>query len=289
MYLVRQSKKKLKFFLNTFIGETRPRFVNSMTNHIHEGKLIMRKILISAPLFLLVALSSNAVADTVVSGRVTAADSGLPLANTAGINFFDDTGTRIGTIDTDINGEYSIEIPSGNYWIHVDAWGVYDHYVWEFHDNTPCPQMGTCGDWLSEIPPIDLTAPNVSFDAALALGIVLEGSIVEEGIGDGIESSQINFFATDGSRLSNPSADADGYFRTTALPAGDYLAFTEAAFLGTGFLDEIYQDISCKGQSCWDNVVTTGTVINATNPGDNYSITVELGVWIFKDGFEASD
>jgi len=219
---------------------------------------------------------------------VTAEDSGLPLANSAAINKFDDAGTRIGAVDTDVNGEYSIQIPSGNYWVHVDTWDVSDHYINEFHDNTPCPVLRLCGEWLTEIIPIDLTAAEVTFDAVLTLGIVLEGNIVEKGSSNGIESSEINVFAADGNRLFNPVADVDGYFKTVALPVGDYYAFTEADHLGTGFSNEIYQDIPCSGDTCWQNVIEQGTAIIATNPGETYSIAIELAKdEIFSSGFEA--
>jgi len=152
-----------------------------------------------------------------ISGRVTAAATGLPLSN---ISVSASGAGGSGNDYTDASGNYTIiGLGSGSY--SVEAAPIFDENL------ISTPQTAV------------VTAPNTraNVDFTLAPGGTLTGRVTDVG---GTPLNNITVFVNnqDGSYQNYVQTNASGIYTATALPSGNYTAF----FRPSAYIPEIYNN-----------------------------------------------
>lgn len=187
-----------------------------------------------------------------LSGTVTDVATGLPLAGVS-VRIHNTLGAVSATATTDATGTYttSVGVPSGTYFARTsNSLG----YVDELYDNIPCPCTVTSGT------PIAVTAgaTTTGINFALGQGGRIRGTVTDASSGTPLLDVGVDVYGADGLYFTSAYTDGAGiYTSSTGIPSGTYYAVTWAS----GYLDELYNDISCPGGVC---VVTRGTPISVT-------------------------
>jgi hypothetical protein len=169
-----------------------------------------------------------------ITGTVTAADTGLPLA---GVSMRADSvgGEAAGSATTDAAGRYKINyLPSGEYRVSFapSGSGAACAYQREWHS-------GQSSQAAADI--VTVTAPAVTpnVDAVLERGSILAGRVVEANTGAPLENVYVTVLDGDGKELAWGLTNLLGHYQTSpALPSGTYwLHFAEYE---QGYADEYY-------------------------------------------------
>lgn len=183
----------------------------------------------------------------VVSGTVTRAEDGLPLANTE-VRLRGDYSSYSGVTDND--GRYQVGgIPPGAYFATADAYGGERlPVVWE---NVVCVSC----DPRTEGSPIviGLNQQREGIDFALPKAASISGRVLNGLTLEPIRSARASLFNQDGSFIDSDSTDSDGRYRLERLAPGTY--FIQADEFG--FASQLWNGIPCDG-GCDP---TTGTPI----------------------------
>lgn len=188
-----------------------------------------------------------------LSGTVTDVASGLPLAGVS-VRIYNTLGAVAATATTDATGAYttSVGVPSGTYFARTsNSLG----YVDELYDNIPCPCTAINGT------PIAVTAgaTTTGINFALGLGGRIGGRVTDASSGTPLLDVGVDIYGADGLYFTSAYTDGAGnYTSPTGIPSGTYYAVT---WNSGGYLDELYNNVSCPGGAC---VVTRGTPISVT-------------------------
>ncbi len=189
-----------------------------------------------------------------VSGRVTDAATGEPIS--AEVQIFDVTGRLAGWRYTDSGGSYTIGgFLSGTYYAKVRS---ASDYLGELYGGFTCPFGCTVTAGTPFV--VDLGSRTAGIDFALTRGGGVSGTVATTEGGEPPEDAVVLISDLSGTVLAVESTDREGRYRAGPLPAGTYLAWTEAR---GGFLGELYDAAPCFSGDC---DLTFGT-----------PITVELG------------
>ena len=175
--------------------------------------------------------------DRVVSGTVTDADTGLPVAM-AWIYLCDDTGYRNRSAWTDENGAYEItELAPGAYKVRAGADGFY----YEWWDDVPVDEDFVLAD-ATPVLVCDGNAPETDF--ALTAYPVITGTVVREEGGEPVEGrvDLYRLYPEWGywSQYNSAPIQTDGTYTLRAYSPGDYRVRTVNY---EGRRDEWYDDV----------------------------------------------
>jgi hypothetical protein len=221
----------------------------------HSAVLIIRTVLLLGALILGGATDALAQGTGTISGKVTNAAL-VPLPNTE-LWFFDFNSAGDGlvaTATTDAQGDYSVNLPPGQYAIFTqNVLG----YINEAYPNFPCSAV--CN--LESITPFTLNS-GATFVANFALdpGGRIAGRVTDSGTGLGIQGVTVWFVPFDGEGLwfSKAITDANGdYISEGGTITGTIFAFT---MNGLGYQNEVWNNVKCGG--C--DVTEVGTEMHVT-------------------------
>jgi hypothetical protein len=191
------------------------------------------------------------VAGGAISGRVTAAATGLPVAY-ASVEAYVATGSRqvaVGSEFTDTGGLYTIAgLPAGQYFLRASepAWFT-AKYVPEVYDDVACL---ACDVRAGRAVTVSDGGVAAGVDFALATGGEITGKI-RTSSGAAIGSRVLAHDST--GRLVADTDDVydarqgDGTYAVRGLPAGTYFVRTANR---AGFVDEAYDGVPCPAGLC---------------------------------------
>ena len=174
-----------------------------------------------------------------VSGTVTSADTGLPVAGVT-VSVVDAAGATAATATTDLSGNYvtSAGILGGTYFVATsNGAGL----VNELFNNVPC--IGTCTFAVGNAILVAEGAINGGVNFALSTGGRVSGRVIRAGTTVGIQSVTVALFDASGRQVATGVTDADGKYVTGAgVTAGTYYARTTNT---AGFIDQRFDGEPC--------------------------------------------
>ena len=171
-----------------------------------------------------------------ITGRVTDAASGLPLAG-VGVEVY---RASISTwVYTDASGTYRTPtLLPGVYQLRTQNW---QGYLDELYDNLPCEPWCRLSDGTAVVGEAGQTA---YVDFALQRGGIVSGHVTDAGSGAPVENIGVDIFTADGTWWASGWTDASGAYTAIGLPTGTYRART---YNSVGYLDELFDDLACVG------------------------------------------
>ncbi len=221
-----------------------------------------------------------------VTGAVTDAGTGAALAN-AWVWVYNSAGNYVDAAQTNASGFYSVAgLATGTYYTKAIAPG----HLTELYDDIPCYTWGTCPSVLVGTP-IGVTtgATTTGIDFSLDLGGRISGTVTSSATGAPLADVLVQIFDTTGTWVTGAYTDASGLYTCGAgsgsgIPSGSYYARTSN---NGGYVNELYDGISCPGQSCGlvgarpisvtAPAATTG-IDFALEPGGRISATITSSV-----------
>ncbi len=172
-----------------------------------------------------------------VSGTVTAADTGLPLANRSVRLVNDDYFSRSGTTDDD--GRYQVGgLPPGIYAALATTFSNYLPVVWE---DTLCINCDARAEGNPIV--IELNQIRAGIDFSLPPSARLSGRVINGVTFEPIRSARVMLFDQDGNQVGTDFSNSDGTYRFETLAAGTYFLRAEEYGFGT----QLWNGIPCTG------------------------------------------
>jgi len=190
-----------------------------------------------------------------ISGTVTNATTGLPLANVQ-VSIYNSSGNQLVYGFTDSSGVYTSYggLPAGTY--YARTWNSLG-YIDELYNNISCP--GSCS--VTSGVPISVTVGTTTtgIDFGLVQGGRISGTVTDATTGLPLASVSVNIYGSNGSYRTSGSSNSSGVYTSSGgLPSGTYYVRTSNS---QGYIEELYDNISCPGSTC---TVTNGTAISVT-------------------------
>jgi hypothetical protein len=209
-----------------------------------------------------------------ISGRISAADSGEPLAGIevrrlAATAFFVIVADQTMTAE---DGSFSFDhVPPGQYRIATNTAST---WINQSLPGGPCP--GNCGLQAGgAFLPLGINEVLNDRDLALETGVAIRGRAHRPGLSFG--QQQVAVFDHQGSRIQIVNGDREGLFHTFAWLPGTYYARSGGPVTSC----ELYMGFDCT------TPVIDGTPILLPSPGDVAEISFDLSVDLLQiDGFE---
>ncbi len=208
-----------------------------------------------------------------ISGTVTDSATGDPLASVL-VEIWNASGSYETGRSTDSSGNYAVEgLEPGTYFAVTDDRAI----VNQLYDGLPCPGGPSVGCVVTSGTPIavSLNATAAGVDFAVTPKGAISGTVTDAVTGAPITSGYVEIWNASGAYVDDDYLDSFGEFHLTGLDAGTYFAVTDF-FSGSGYLDELYDDIPCMGGSPSGCDPTTGTPIavslGATTAGIDFAI-----------------
>ncbi|MCC6314914.1 MAG: carboxypeptidase regulatory-like domain-containing protein, partial [Thermomicrobiales bacterium] len=153
-----------------------------------------------------------------MTGQVTAEGSGEPLPN-VNVQAYTSSGQFVTSVQTLFDGSYRTNvIPGGSYRVlfSPSSSSPSRRYLAEYHQDKPT---------LAQADPVTVTVPAVAtVDAALAAGGQVAGRVTGADSGAGLAGVNISVQTSTGSQVGSAFTDLGGYYTSTAVAAGNYLA-----------------------------------------------------------------
>ncbi len=189
-----------------------------------------------------------------ISGAVTEVAVGLPLANVR-VRVYNSSGTQVTSVNTNSSGVYTTAgLPAGTYYARTsNTLG----YVEELYNDISCPG-GICTVTTGALITVTVGTTTAGIDFGLAQGGRIGGTVTDAATGLPLANVQVRVHNSSGTRVGSVNTDSSGVYATSGLPAGTYYART---WNSLGYVEELYNDISCPGGVC---TVTAGTPITVT-------------------------
>jgi hypothetical protein len=192
-----------------------------------------------------------------ISGTVTDAQTGLPIAN-AQLSFVSSQGSGQGWASTDDTGHYtSSGLTAGTYF--ALAWGSNwpQQYVETLYNGIPCP-YGSCNPLNGTPITVTLSTETPGINFALSPYGSITGTVMESLSGSPLSGITLTLFNSSGSAWTQSYTTAsDGTYAFYGLDTGTYFITTSNS---SGYLNELYNNIECE-PTC---TPTTGTPIFIT-------------------------
>lgn len=201
-----------------------------------------------------------------ISGTVTDDDTAALLEGIS-VNIYDDSGDYVTGPSSGAGGAYenTTGLPAGTYFLKT--WND-DGYINELYDDMPCVSSCTVTSGTPVVVTTGGTTTGIDF--ALVLGGSISGTVTVDGSGTPLDTGYVRIYNSAGNSLIKGYPDAAGdYETTTGLPTGTYYARAQSF---EGYLDELYDDISCA-LGC---TTTDGTPIAVTAGAVTTGIDFEL-------------
>jgi hypothetical protein len=212
---------------------------------------------------------SITAATGVLSGRVTSAATGTGISGSA-VWLYQGYG-YVTSVYADASGNYSFTgLSTGTYYVKTNN---FDGYVDEAWDNVPCDYACWPASGGTPIAVTDgSTTPNIDF--ALDPGGRIAGTVVNAATSAPIANLALIFKTATGRDVTYAYTNAAGAFTSYGgLASGTYLVRTNTTWTSAGFVDEVYDNISCPLSTCsW----TTGTPIAVSSPSTTGGINFAL-------------
>jgi len=196
----------------------------------------------------------------VITGTVTDAATGLPLANVT-VRLFDARGEALSpysNITTNASGVYSwTGLSTGSYLL--ETWNSLG-YIDELYSDIPCPAGGCWSVTRTTGMPVNVTAGATTggINFGLASGGTIAGTVTDAATGGAIAGAVVYVYHASGTSYVTATTNASGVYTRTGLPTGTYFVRT---FNSLGYLDELYNDMPCPGGTC---NATTGMGVGVT-------------------------
>ena len=204
-----------------------------------------------------------------VSGKVTDAGTGLPLAS-SNVSFHAANGTFMANGFTNDAGNYTTfsGLPAGTYFAQASVTG----YVNQLYSAIQC-NTSNCSVVSGTAIAVIAGTPKTGIDFAMALGGRVTGTITDSASTTtppaAVEGVNVSIFdAVSGSFIRSGTSTASGTFSVVGLPAGTYTARTSNS---VGFIDELFDDLKCATCSASSGKPFTVTV-GATTSGINFGL-----------------
>ena len=210
-----------------------------------------------------------------IIGTVTDASTGLPIQGVE-VHVHDPANNHITLGFTDASGGYSSfdGLAAGGYLVMA-----FNHarYVDELYAHQPCPGASCTGAG-GTLVPVTLGS-TATIDFALNPGGLITGAITDAAA-QPVSGVQVVVYDGSGKRITTGSSNAAGEYQVfDGLPTGSYRLRTSNS---KGFVDELFQDITCVAGLCRINAGTPVPVFLGEesrvdfqlNPGGKISGTV---------------
>nr|MCU0256598.1 carboxypeptidase regulatory-like domain-containing protein [Vicinamibacterales bacterium] len=207
------------------------------------------------------------VAGGSVTGRVVDAATTLPLAE-AVVRVLDGGGGTRAYARTDADGRYTaLGLATGTYRVRAQA----EDYLGEAYDNVPCPRL-ECPATTGAAVQVTLATTTAGIDFALTrTGGRIEGTVTDGTTSGPIGGAFIEVLAVNGSVVTGSGTDAAGRYSARGLSSGTYFVRTRNS---AGYMDELYDDVPCPGDSCSLSSGRGVTVaVGATSGGVDFALT----------------
>ncbi|MCC7008870.1 MAG: carboxypeptidase regulatory-like domain-containing protein, partial [Acidobacteria bacterium] len=204
-----------------------------------------------------------------ITGTVTAAATASPVTNYA-VQLMSTTNTVLATIFTDGAGVYTFTgVTAGSYYVRTN--GVGFNLINQLYNGVQCIgcNVTTSGGTLVSVSG-GATTSNINF--ALAAGGRISGTVRNATNNAPIANIGAQIFTSTGVQLSTHNTNGSGVYTTSGLPAGTYYIRTSNSL---GFINEVYNDLSCPQAGC---TVTNGTPITVTLNNITSNIDFSLAV-----------
>jgi 5-hydroxyisourate hydrolase-like protein (transthyretin family) len=203
-----------------------------------------------------------------LTGTVTDASTGLPVAGVQ-VAVYSASGSYVAYGYTNSSGAYTTGtgLPSGTYYARTSN---SQGYLEEVYDDAPCPD-GLCTATAGT--PIGVTAGATTsgIDFALARGGRISGTVTDATTGVPLSGVTVSIRNSSGVQVASGSTNSSGVYTTgSGLPSGTYRARTRNQ---AGYVDEVYNAISCPGSSC---ATTSGAPIGVTAGSTTTGISFAL-------------
>ncbi|MEM1183131.1 MAG: carboxypeptidase regulatory-like domain-containing protein [Acidobacteriota bacterium] len=214
-----------------------------------------------------------------ISGTVTEAGTGDPVAFEFGVILYDAAGDLVTSDITGGDGGYSIGgLEAGTFFVKTQL----DDYFDEVYDGLPCPEDCDVTQGTPIVVAAGANVANINF--AVGPGGAISGVVTDQGTGLPIANRLgLRLFDSSGDFLQVLLTGESGEYRFAGLATGQYFVRTAI----DDFFDELYEDLPCP----IDCDVTQGTPISvtfgATTPGIDFGL--DGPSLIFRDGFESGD
>ena len=208
-----------------------------------------------------------------ISGTVTNASTGLPVSNYT-VQLQTASGGFVTNVVTDASGGYSISgIQDGSYYVRTTS---FSGLINEVYNNVMCVSCNvvTSGGSLIAVT-AGATVNNIDF--ALDPGGRISGTITNASTAALLQNIGAQVFNASAVGMGTYNTNASGVYTSAGLPPGTYYLRTSNTI---GFVNELYDNISCPQTSCQvltgaPIVVTANTITNGINfalaPGGSIS------------------
>jgi len=206
-----------------------------------------------------------------VSGTVTDAVTGLKLAGVT-VRVYTSSGSQVTSGYTDGAGVYTTSsgLPAGAYYAVT---GNSRGYIDELYPDVVCPGYA-CALSSGTLITVSLGSTTGGVDFTLAPGGRIRGTLADSSTHALLASVTVAIMNASGNHVTYGYSDASSsgvYTTVGGLPSGTYYARTLNSL---GYLDELYDGVSCPGGSCG---VTGGAPIAVTAGETTLGIDFTLG------------
>lgn len=177
-----------------------------------------------------------------ISGRITAAGTGLPLQN-VWVFAHDAKAHAAGSVVTDAFGQYLVEgLAIGNY--HVST-ATLSSYMDEVFDDVRCP--AECDPAAGRSVSVQPHAVTSGIDFVLDAGGQIAGTATDAGTDRLLADVTVDVLDQSGVARARASTTAQGTYLSPGLPAGSYFV---RATPDAGFVPQVFQGRNCPSGGC---------------------------------------
>ncbi|OGO16523.1 MAG: hypothetical protein A2Z02_07485 [Chloroflexi bacterium RBG_16_48_7] len=170
-----------------------------------------------------------------ISGTITDANTLLPIANIHVYATDFQTNDWISGTNTDANGNYVLQVPTGSYRVATAAWVTGLSYIDEFYNNEYGWHVAN---------PVTVTAPNTTtdIDFSLSTGVTITGTVIDAVTTQPITNMHIYTVNYDTDQwTAGAFTDSNGNY-TLRVPDGIYRVGTAALITSMPYFDEWYDN-----------------------------------------------
>ncbi len=207
------------------------------------------------------ALSSGGT----ITGKITDALTGLPLAYRFFLFLYDAGGGLAGVQFTDANGFFAFSgLHTGSYFVATD----FNGYLDVLYNGMPCPI--DCDPTFGTPIAVTFGSTTSGIDITLGTGGAVTGTVTDAVTGLPLANQySVKLYDAGGNLLDSEGTDATGSYRFAGLPDGSYFVTMATA----DYSDELYDDLPCP----FGCAVTGGTPIVVSSDSTTSGIDFALG------------